>query len=299
MKKLVKLVVALLTIGALVTNPIAVNAEGMSSGGHTSVSGGMSSGAHSSVSTGGMSSGMHSSVSTGGMSSGSHFSGGSSISSSSHFSSGSSISSGSHFSSGSSISSGMHSSSVANSIHSSTSGMSSGSHFSSGSSISSGSHFSSGSNLTSGSHASIKETNRQMNNSNLAQMTQSPMSSSNIHFLKQMRDSHDYKFARDNGFDFWQNYLTWRMWYYVNMNSYGYYYYWMPYSFYLPKHNQKKLNYANDIKKQAQKQGMKWIKVNDTVIAVPERLYNKIHVGDQITLVDQKYLKINGKIYKI
>ena len=73
----------------------------------------------------------------------------------------------------------------------------------------------------------------------------------------------------------------------------------MPYSFYLPKHNQKKLNYADDIKKQAQKQGMKWIKVNDTVIAVPERLYNKIHVGDQITLVDQKYLKINGKIYKI
>ena len=293
MKKLVKLVVALLTIGALVTNPIAVNAAGMSSGGHTSVSGGMSSGAHSSVSTGGMSSGMHSSVSTGGMSSGSHFSGGSSISSSSHFSSGS------NFSSSSSISSGMHSSSVANSMHSSTSGMSSGSHFSSGSSISSGSHFSSGSNLTSGSYASIKAANRQMNNSNLAQMTQSPMSSSNIRFLKQMRDSHDYKFARDNGFDFWQNYLTWRMWYYVNMNSYGYYYYWMPYSFYLPKHNQKKLNYADDIKKQVQKQGMKWIKVNDTVIAVPERLYNKIHVGDQITLVDQKYLKINGKIYEI
>ena len=54
---------------------------------------------------------------------------------------------------------------------------------------------------------------------------------------------------------------------------------------------------ANKIKQTAKKEHMGWIKVGDKLIAVPDKLYDKIKVGDKIELVDDTHIKINGKVY--
>lgn len=42
---------------------------------------------------------------------------------------------------------------------------------------------------------------------------------------------------------------------------------------------------------------MKWIKVNDKIIAVPKKIYDKIKIGDSIELIDDTHIKINGHVY--
>lgn len=42
---------------------------------------------------------------------------------------------------------------------------------------------------------------------------------------------------------------------------------------------------------------MRWIKVDDKVIAVPKKIYDKIKVGDTVELTDNTHIKINSHTY--
>ena len=42
---------------------------------------------------------------------------------------------------------------------------------------------------------------------------------------------------------------------------------------------------------------MRWIKVDDKVIAVPKKIYDKIKVEDTVELTDNTHIKINSHTY--
>lgn len=104
----------------------------------------------------------------------------------------------------------------------------------------------------------------------------------NTPYYKSLRTGH-----YQTDFLFWNTYC--RTYY---LRPYYHYYPWMPYWIYNKPNVQ-----ANKIKQTAKKKHMGWIKVGDKLIAVPDKLYDKIKVGDNIELVDDTHIKINGKVY--
>ena len=60
--------------------------------------------------------------------------------------------------------------------------------------------------------------------------------------------------------------------------------------------NQDKL--ASNMVSVASQRNYRWIRVDDKMVAVPQSVYNKVKVGDKITLVDNDHIKINGKMVK-
>ena len=87
---------------------------------------------------------------------------------------------------------------------------------------------------------------------------------------------------------FWHSYYG----YYYRRNLYRHYYLWMPY--WMAKSRSIE---AQKMRYDVQRQNMKWIKVNDKLIAVPENVYNKTKVGDSIELLDNQHIKINDHVY--
>ena len=73
---------------------------------------------------------------------------------------------------------------------------------------------------------------------------------------------------------------------------FSYYYPWMPWWFW-NSHDHE----STKVKQEAQKKNMRWIKVDDKVIAVPKKIYDKIKVGDTVELTDNTHIKINGHTY--
>lgn len=55
---------------------------------------------------------------------------------------------------------------------------------------------------------------------------------------------------------------------------------------------------ASNMVSVASQRNYRWIRVDDKMIAVPQSVYNKVKVGDKITLVDNDHIKINGKMVK-
>lgn len=90
------------------------------------------------------------------------------------------------------------------------------------------------------------------------------------------------------------DYLYWRGYRdaYYRHPMFTYYYPWMPWWLWHSNHHE-----ASQLKQEAQQKDMKWIKVDDKVIAVPKKIYDKIKVGDSIELVDDTHIKINGHVY--
>lgn len=60
--------------------------------------------------------------------------------------------------------------------------------------------------------------------------------------------------------------------------------------------NQDKL--ASNMVSAASQRNYRWIRVDDKMVALPQSVYNKVKVGDKITLVDNNHIKINGKMVK-
>lgn len=60
--------------------------------------------------------------------------------------------------------------------------------------------------------------------------------------------------------------------------------------------NQDKL--ASNMVSVASQRNYRWIRVGDKMVALPQSVYNKVKVGDKITLVDNNHIKINGKMVK-
>ena len=60
--------------------------------------------------------------------------------------------------------------------------------------------------------------------------------------------------------------------------------------------NQDKL--AGNMVSTASQRNYRWIRVGDKMVALPQSVYNKVKVGDKITLVDNNHIKINGKMVK-
>lgn len=48
----------------------------------------------------------------------------------------------------------------------------------------------------------------------------------------------------------------------------------------------------------AKQRGYRWLRVGKKMVAVPQSIYDKVNVGDKITLVDANHIKINGKLVK-
>lgn len=71
-------------------------------------------------------------------------------------------------------------------------------------------------------------------------------------------------------------------------------YYWMP--VWLANSNTAEIQ---SIKNDATRNGLKWVSVDGDKIAVPDRIYRTIKVGDHVTLLDDSHLIINGKTYTI
>lgn len=90
------------------------------------------------------------------------------------------------------------------------------------------------------------------------------------------------------------DYLYWRGYrnVYYRHPMFTYYYPWMPWWFWHSNHHE-----ASQLKQEAQQKNMRWIKVDDKVIAVPKKIYDKIKVGDNIELIDDTHIKINGHVY--
>lgn len=55
---------------------------------------------------------------------------------------------------------------------------------------------------------------------------------------------------------------------------------------------------ASNMVSVASQRNYRWIRVDDKMVAVPQSVYNKVKVGDKITLVDNDHIKINGKMVK-
>lgn len=94
------------------------------------------------------------------------------------------------------------------------------------------------------------------------------------------------------------SYLNWHE-NYTN-NSYRYFtsiqYFYMPFNIWhstLMGNNQDKL--ATNMTIVAKQRNYRWIKVGSKMIAVPEKIYNMVKVGDRVTLLDNNHIQINGK----
>lgn len=100
-----------------------------------------------------------------------------------------------------------------------------------------------------------------------------------------------------------RSYVSWHEHYYNN--SYRYFtsvrYFWMPFNIWnslLVQQQQHQDRLASNMKIVAQRKGYKWIKVNDKMVAVPDKVYNQVNVGDKIKLIDQNHIEINGKLVR-
>lgn len=80
--------------------------------------------------------------------------------------------------------------------------------------------------------------------------------------------------------------------FYYNRPFYNYYP-WIPMWLYNSDYHE-----AKQFKQQTQKYNLKWIKIDDKLVFVPEKLWQKINVGDHVQLIDNTHIKINDKIYK-
>ncbi|EGL98207.1 hypothetical protein NIAS840_01638 [Ligilactobacillus salivarius NIAS840] len=78
---------------------------------------------------------------------------------------------------------------------------------------------------------------------------------------------------------------------------YSSYYYWIPYWILLNSQNRNNVAPAN-IPTDNQGKPRRWIKVGDKVIFVPENIWKKVNKGDKVKLVDDRHIKINGKVYQ-
>lgn len=87
---------------------------------------------------------------------------------------------------------------------------------------------------------------------------------------------------------FWHSYYG----YYYRHNFYRHYYLWMPY-WMARSHSAEVQRMKYDV----QHQNMKWIKVDDKLIAVPKNIYSKVKVGDSVELLDNQHIKINSHVY--
>ena len=78
--------------------------------------------------------------------------------------------------------------------------------------------------------------------------------------------------------------------YYYRSNNMFWYYNWM----WGNSKRARKFQKENNISRRS---GEKWIRVGNKVIRVPEKIYDKIKVGDHIKLISLKEIQINGKGY--
>lgn len=99
-----------------------------------------------------------------------------------------------------------------------------------------------------------------------------------------------------------QSYLNWHSDYSDVTNPVRYFtsicYFWMPGNIW----NSAMRNYNDDqlsqtMIEQARNRHYKWIKVGSKMVAVPEKVYQKIHVGDTVKLIDNQHISINGHVY--
>lgn len=97
------------------------------------------------------------------------------------------------------------------------------------------------------------------------------------------------------------SYSYWRGYYGINSMSYPYissqmnhHYFWVPWWIMYSNHAKEE---SKVVKEAANKHHMKWIKIGDNVVYLPEHIYKKVKVGDKVTLLDDNYIKINDKIY--
>lgn len=103
-----------------------------------------------------------------------------------------------------------------------------------------------------------------------------------------------------------QSYLNWHSNYSEvnNHNATNYFtsvnYFWMPGNIWHTAivNNQNNDNLTSQMLTQAHKRNYKWIKVGSKMIAVPQHIYNKVHLGDSVKLIDNNTIEINGKLYK-
>lgn len=72
-------------------------------------------------------------------------------------------------------------------------------------------------------------------------------------------------------------------------------YFWLPYWMMYSNQTQKE---TQVVKETAKKRHMKWIKVDNDVVYIPESIYRKVKVGDKVNLLDDTHIQINNKIYK-
>lgn len=94
------------------------------------------------------------------------------------------------------------------------------------------------------------------------------------------------------------SYLNWHENY--SNNSYRYFtnieYFYMPFNIWhntLMGNNQDRL--ATNMTSIAKQRNYRWIRVGSKMIAVPEKVYNMVKVGDKVTLLDNNHIQINGK----
>lgn len=95
--------------------------------------------------------------------------------------------------------------------------------------------------------------------------------------------------AYQTDYVFWRTYCDT----YYTRPMFGYYYPWMPFWLWHSSDNKESIK----VRENAKKYHMKWIKVNNQTIAVPDKIYKIIKVGDEVELTDNTHIKINGKIY--
>lgn len=166
-----------------------------------------------------------------------------------------------------------------------------------------GGHTAVGGHISSNSHTAIGGSTghlstSQVNHNAIINATNAFGSShANQHFMHNITNSNSYHTLP---LQLRNDYLYWVTYGHINyIHNYGlypyyhYYYYWMPYSLW-----QRNTSATENSKKEAAKANMKWIKVGKTTIALPKKLYDKVKVGDNIVLLDDSHIQINGKVYK-
>ena len=102
-----------------------------------------------------------------------------------------------------------------------------------------------------------------------------------------------------------KEYTNWHG-YYGSNSSVDYFtscrYFWMPWNIWhntFSGNNQQQDQMATNMTQAAKKKGYKWIKIGNKEVAVPVRIYNKIHKGDNVKLIDNNHIQVNSKTYKI
>lgn len=101
-----------------------------------------------------------------------------------------------------------------------------------------------------------------------------------------------------------QNYLNWHSNYCeVNAHNATHYftnvnYFWMPSNLWHTAliGNRNNDTLMNQMLSQAKQRKYKWLQVDNKMVAVPPHLYNKIHVGDHVRLIDDNTIEVNGKV---